>query len=196
MRPSEAHKTIGNDNLDIVVVPDGLARHPKTRKPLARPSFVYRAVLDHVIMQFSNRRIYLAPANTFGGPISEQQAAADYLLEAGTADLVICPTMSTGYIDTRGNAADLKDFLTEIGAWPLHPVLLITAKRHAPRAALCFRKEGYIIAAVHAVDYTIPRLEEVVSRLWYYKYPRLHLIYEALAYCRDIIRRPTKKIVY
>jgi len=57
----------------VVVVPDGLAA--RNGQALAEPSFVYRAVLDAALASPPQDIIVLAPANAFGGPMTEEEAA-------------------------------------------------------------------------------------------------------------------------
>jgi len=162
-----------------IVVPDGLAADDAGRA-LGEPSFVYRAVLDRVLDESApGDRILLAPANRFGGEVSEQEAARRYLAERGaTAGIVCFEVDDRRYVDTRGNARLLRRHLEEAGEWPLAGGVLVSFHRHLPRAALVFAQEGF------AVDSTLPVApprfapETIVGRLWYYRFPVLHAVYE------------------
>jgi len=172
----------------VVVVPDGLAASGSPRRALAEPSFAFRAVLDHVAGRYGSHRIWVAPANTFGGPRYEQEVAADYLRGRGVADVVAPPSPRGGYIDTRGNARLLREHLEGIGAWPLGQTILAVVAPHARRAYLCFTNEGFEVVRLDAIPFTIPRDERVVPELWYYAYPFAHRVYEALALVRERAR--------
>ena len=174
----------------LIVVPDGLSRNQTTGQATDEPSFVYRAVLDQVLaLSDEYSAIFLAPANDFGGPLTEQEAAEVYLRKNNCPTKIYTPKFDVGsYIDTRGNAAYLKQYLTENGLWPLQASDLISASLHMPRARLCFKKEGYVINRCIAVNYSIPKAEFIVNRLWYYKSRHLHVIYEILAFMRDYLR--------
>lgn len=173
----------------VIVVPDGLQAERGTGRALPQPSFMYRGVLDHAARQYLRDTLYLAPANDFGCGVCEQAAAAAYLRKA--APDVVCVAVAYGqsnYIDTRGNARGMRLHFEQRSAWPVPPITLIAARPHARRAALCFRKEGFLIERLVAVDCSIPPEEPVVSRLWYYRWPTIHATYEALAYLRDLLR--------
>ena len=171
----------------IVVVPDGLGA--KDGKTLAEPSFVYRAVLDAALARPQDDVIILAPANAFGGPLTEEEAAERYLRARGwTGAILRQPPVTGGYVDTRGNARHLREWLQAHGAWPLPRAQLLVAERHARRARLCFDREGFRFEAVQAVPYAVPESEGVVPRLWYYRHPAIHALYECLALVRDGLR--------
>ena len=174
----------------VVVVPDGLAADPRTGTALPEPSFVYRAVLDHVLQSVSEGTpVYLSPANDFGGPLFEQQAAARYLADRGFRSHIDIPTPAgRGYVDTRGNARELRLWLQNRGLWPLPAIALYSTSRHARRAKHCFRREGFVIATVVAVPYAVPVNAAVVRRLWYYRFPAVHSAYERLALLRETLR--------
>jgi hypothetical protein len=176
------------DALPVIVVPDGLSRDPRTRQPLAAPSFVFRAVLDHAARRYREHRIFVAPANRFGAPASEQEVACRWLAERGCRHVSTVPYREGGYIDTWGNAVLLRDWLAARAAWPLGACILVVAFRHARRAELCFRRNGYDIAAVDRVAYALDEAPPVVSRLFYYRIPWLHRCYEATALIRDRLR--------
>lgn len=172
----------------VVVVPAGLARDRRAG-PLPRPSFVCRFVLDLVAERFADREVYLAPANDFGSGTYEQEAAGEYLKQIGFAGRChIVPTTTSGYVDTRGNARMLRDFLATQGWFPLPPVDLVVPFRQARRAELCFAKEGFAIASCIPVKYSVPQGEEIVRRLWYYRVPVAHAAYELAAIVRDRLR--------
>jgi hypothetical protein len=171
----------------IVVVPDGLAAQGGAALP--DPSFVYRAVLDAALRRPSEDTILLAPANSFGGPLTEEEAAERYLRAKGRTGVILRPPpVKGGYVDTRGNALHLRQWLQARGTWPLTGARLLVAARHARRARLCFAREGFVFQAVDAVSYAVPPGEGVVPRLWYYRWPVLHRLYELLALVRDGLR--------
>ena len=174
----------------VVVVPDGLKADRATGRVLGEVSFVYRAVLDHVIEHYAGHEVLLAPANDFGSGYFEQAVAARYL-EGKVARLVVPEGRRRGYIDTRGNARDLRTWLEQNKRWPQGEVVLVAAFRHAKRARLCFRREGFEVAQTDAVTYQCVAGEEVVRRLWYYRHPCVHAGYETLAWVRDWLRPAT-----
>ena len=171
----------------VIVVPDGLSYDPRSCSAIAQPSFVFRAVLEPVARHHASRRILVAPGNRFGADVSEHEVARDWLMGHGCPSVETVADTPAGYIDTWGNAAVLRDWLAARRAWPLDPCLLVVAFRHARRAELCFRRNGYAIAAVEPVSY---RVEDVpiVPRLFYYRLPWLHRCYEAAAWVRDRFR--------
>ena len=170
----------------VVVVPDGLAAPTAWGPALPAPSFVFRAVLDHIARNHSERRVYIAPANHFGAGVHEHIVALDYLAQRGVRDVVAIESkIGNRYVDTWGNAVQLRRQLEAREAWPLSPVVLVVAKRHAKRAHLCFQRAGFSIAKLDDVDYQIPNNEHVVWRLCYYRHPRIHRLYEFVAALRD-----------
>ncbi len=178
----------GGGPCHVVVVPDGLAAE-NDGNALGEPSFVYRAVLDAALARPQSDVIVLAPANTFGGPLTEEEAAERYLRARGwTGAILRQPPVSGGYVDTRGNAHHLRQWLQARGPWPLPNAMLLVAERHAARARLCFDREGFRFEAVQPVPYAIPAGEAVVPRLWYYRHPAIHALYECLALVRDRLR--------
>ena len=171
----------------VIIVPDGLQADEASGAALPLPSFVYRAALDHVRQFYASHPIYLAPANRFGGAVSEQQAGQDYLASFGMSSIAP-PSPESGYIDTQGNAAFLRHYLETQGQWPLNKSILVAASHHTRRALLCFRKSGFDFIQIDSVPYRIPEGERIVSRLWYYRYPFFHVLYEILALLRDACR--------
>jgi len=178
--------------LPIVIVPDGLAYDPIRKIALPQPSFVYRAVLDMVKRDLPRRTLYLAPANNFGTDCYEQEAAAAYLRDY-QGKVITVPSSGNAYIDTRGNAAQLRSYAEALNLWPFGPIMLVSGQRHLRRSILCFRKEGFDIEAVLGGSYAIPADEAIVPRLWYYRIPLWHQLYEHLAFLRDLVRLATTK---
>ncbi len=168
-------------------MPDGLAVRPGGRA-VPEPSFAFRASLDRVVERYRGSRVLVAPANDFGSGASEQAVAATYLRARGVARIAAPPSPAGGYLDTRGNARELRRHLEREGGWPLGPAILVVARPHARRALLCFRREGFEIAALEAVGYRIPSGERVPRRLWYYRHPVAHALYEAAALLRELAR--------
>jgi len=174
---------------NIVVVPDGLAVG-KNGNPINEPSMVFRAVLNHVAKKYNSNNIYIAPANTFGKSEREEIVAKLYLEKKGCST-VIAPNFckkKKSYIDTLGNAILLASYLKSNNSWPLNNSVLIVAKRHSKRASLCFSSQGFKFVKIESVEYRIRKKDKVVKRLFYYKFPSIHKIYEFLAYLRDVMR--------
>ncbi len=180
-----------NEPWSVVIVPDGLASD--AGRTLPQPSFVYRAVLDAALLRPQEDILLLAPANDFGGSVSEEEAAERYLRAAGRGGAILRPApVHDGYVDTRGNARHLRLWLEARQSWPLPHARLLVARRHARRALLCFQKEGFTFEAVDSITYAIPPGEGVVTRLWYYRWPLLHRLYEVAALLRDRLRSRTR----
>jgi uncharacterized SAM-binding protein YcdF (DUF218 family) len=161
------------------VVPDGLAADARGRS-LGAPSFAYRWVLDWLLAHAAAEdRILLAPANRFGGEVAEHEAARDYLRARGLAAPVVCFEVDpTGYIDTRGNARLLRRHLEQHGEWPVERGVLVSYHHHLRRAGIVFRQEGFRWESQVPVvpERFVP--EPIVGRLWYYRVPALHAVYE------------------
>jgi hypothetical protein len=58
---------------------------------------------------------------------------------------------------------------------------------HSRRATLCFSAEGFSISKVERISYRLER-EPIVPRLFYYRHPLLHRMYESVALMRDRAR--------
>jgi uncharacterized SAM-binding protein YcdF (DUF218 family) len=171
----------------VVIVPDGLAA--KDGAALPQPSFAFRAVLDAALARPASDSLILAPANAFGGSKTEEEVAEDYLRAHGWQGVLLRqPAVKDGYVDTRGNAFHLRRWLQARGMWPLSHAVLMVTTAHAARAELCFAKEGFAFESIVRIPYLLPPEEEVVPRLWYYRHPAFHRLYEAGAYMRDWIR--------
>lgn len=173
-----------NAPLPVIVVPEGLARDRNSGKPLAEPSFVFRAVLEYTLAHFRDCRILVAPANRFGAAASEQEVGSTWLTGQGCGDVATVAHREGRYIDTWSNAVILREWLAARGAWPLGACVLVVAFRHARRAEVCFRRNGYEIADIRHVSYEVDD-SAVVRRLFYYRIPWLHRCYEAAALIRD-----------
>jgi hypothetical protein len=176
----------------VIIVPDGLAANDKGH-PLPIPSFVYRAVLD-AAAQRKQARLLLAPANAFDTNTTEQEAGYYYLQDKNIKAEFAPTPAGSDYIDTCQNASLLRQWLEEKGEWPLPPVTLLVAFRHAARATFCFRANGFTLNIIAPVIYTIPDDEPIVGRLWYYRWPWVHEAYEFTALLFDILRYSTKNM--
>lgn len=172
----------------IVVVPDGLAARGRPPVTVPEPSFIYRAVLDHVATRYADRHILLAPANDFGCGTTEQEVARRYLAAKGLTRLEAPDSPDIGYIDTRANASVLRDYLAGLGRWPLGPIVLVAADAHRARAQLCFRREAFEVARVDAVPFERSPDEQLPRRLWVHRHAFAHRLYEIGAIIRDACR--------
>jgi hypothetical protein len=171
----------------VVVVPDGLAFDAVTGRALTTPSFVGEAVLQHVLNRYAACRILIAPANSFGAASPEHEVMAAWLAARGCTNVETPSVIAAGYIDTWGNAVELRRWLDERGQWPLGPIVLVAAFRHARRARLCFSRNRFAVSSMDAVTYPVDGVP-IVPRLFYYNWPRLHRAYETLALARDRFR--------
>ncbi len=173
----------------FIVIPEGVKAGPDGRS-IDEPSFIYRQVLDFTLrVARPEDEVYLAPANAFGGPVTEEQAARRYLSDRQAPFRLFHPghnlpanVTKPAYIDTLDNARLLREALgTAAGEFEL-----VCASHHAPRASWCFRRTGFTLTTVHRV--TCRALAEPVPpRLFYYRYPILHRLYERLAFARDFL---------
>ena len=171
---------------NLIVVPDGLAADLKGNV-LCQPSFVYRCVLDGVAdIAKVDDTIYLAPANAFGGSETEQEVGHEYLQDQVSCRIISFPSPTGLYIDTRGNARLLRRYLKENNQWPLSNIILIAYHIHMRRAYLIFKQEEFAISERLDIGRKLPKSLKsapIVKRLWYYRFPIVHRIYEVLAYC-------------
>lgn len=175
---------------NYIVVPESLAADAAGRAT-DRPSFAYRQVLEYALQVAGPAdRVYLAPANSFGGPVTEELAAYNFLRSRQAACALLCPGLTlpavTGrpaYVDTWTNAILLRRVLDRRDAG----FELITTHLHAPRARWCFAQAGFRLTRVHAVRYALEP-GHVLRRNFYYRHPRLQWLYEALALWRDKLK--------
>lgn len=177
----------------FIVVPDGLAADVRGN-PILEPSFIFRSVLDATAaLTKEYDTVYIAPANNFVSTRYEQELAADYLRTVKPTLSVITPVISTrGDIDTLGNAEFLKPFLQhDISSTRF---ILVCASIHSLRAELCVRMAGFRLLVVTRVPHPSKR-EPVVRRLWYYRHPVVHAIYENLALLRELVRYLIRSIL-
>jgi hypothetical protein len=172
---------------NMVVVPDGLAAN-KQGIAINSPSMVFKAVLNHIANRYHLNRIFIAPANKFDGSKREEVVGKLYLKKRGCPNVVIPRCSEKSYVDTLGNAIFLSAYLKLNNLWPLENAILIVAKEHRKRAVLCFTSQGFKFVKIDSIDYEIRKQDRVVRRLFYYKYPNIHKVYEFFAYFRDLIR--------
>jgi hypothetical protein len=165
-----------------LVVPEGLETDPDhPERATDRPSSYYQAVLDCVACAVSaGDVVMLAPANSFGGPVSEHQAGKRYLASRIPDGVQIeCPEGRQGsYLDTLDNAVELRNHLEQIGGWPLGPCTLYCNSPHKVRAVLMFKLLEFDIRDI-VTTRGRQRSSSIVRRLWFYDYPLLHYLYEA-----------------
>lgn len=179
----------------FIVVPESLEADAQGR-PIGRPSSVYRQVLDHAArLAAAADEIILAPANTFGGEMPEELAAWRYLRENGARARLRCPGVDLPpiaarprYVDTWDNARLLRGVLAAGGGF-----VLVCTRLHAPRAAWCFRRNGFALTRVETVEYRVGE-GRFVRRNFYYRHPLLHLAYERLAFARDVVRHGWRRV--
>ena len=173
----------------FIVIPEGVRAGPDGLG-VDEPSFVYRQVLDFTLrLAGAGDEVYLAPANAFGGPLREEEAAQRYLARRQAAFRVLYPGFNLPanpvrprYVDTLDNARLLREVLgTTDGRYDL-----ICAQKHARRAEWCFRRVGFGFVAVHRVPHVV-EAEAVPARLFYYRHPLLYQLYEFAAWQRDVV---------
>jgi len=171
--------------MKYIVVPEGLS---VSVTQTVIPSFVFRQIIEYLALIISNDdEIYFAPANSFGLGVAEQIIGKIYLQEINNNEIEIeifsLDHLSKGYINTLGNATLLLKQFPELTS---EKTELICGNIHAKRAFLCFKSVGFNINKLHQVKYETVN-EKIVRRLWYYKYPQLHELYEKLAYYKDLL---------
>ena len=159
----------------IVVIPEGLS----FVNGVAVPSFVYRAVLDYVVQNHRGDEVLLAPANTFGFDISEQEAAAYYLRAFGISCTAF-EVNGTKYLDSLDNIVELRRYCANNQIILGNDAIVICGAMHVFRIRILCLLLGLKTKAIVGVSYDVKR-EAIVTRLWYYKYQALHLFYEAAA---------------
>jgi hypothetical protein len=136
--------------------------------------------------------VYLAPANTYDGK-TEHELAFQYLKAKNNGCRIRYPAnVYEEYVDTRGNARLLRKFLGE--NYREIPFVLVCAALHSHRTEYCFKDEGFRLEGIQRVPYAITG-EAIARRWWYYRCRPLHVLYEGLAFCRDLVigaflRRP------
>jgi hypothetical protein len=178
---------------NFIVVPEGVKAGPDGLG-LGEPSFVYRQVLDYTLrLAGAEDVVYLAPANAFGGPLREEEAAQRYLARHNVPFRILYPGFNLPanhvrppYVDTLDNARLLREALGSAEG----EFELVCAYRHTPRALWCFRRTGFQFRAVHRVRHGIEP-EPVPARVFYYRFPLLHRLYESAALLRDVLAAVT-----
>jgi uncharacterized SAM-binding protein YcdF (DUF218 family) len=172
----------------FIVIPEAVKAGPDGLG-IGEPSFIFRQVLEFTLrLAGPADEVYLAPANAFGGTITEEEAARAYLERQQAPFRILHPGFNLPpyrtrprYIDTLDNARLLRESLGSAGGG----FELICANRHTARALWCFRQSGFQFDAVHRVPLMIEP-EAVPARVFYYRYPLLHRLYESAALMRDM----------
>lgn len=180
-----------HEGLPVVIVPDGLEVEFLSGKKIIHPSQIYKSVLDFVLKEFKCSNILLAPANHFGTGKYEEDVAFQYCkTQNPNIKSLYKPNRpdKNGYIDTRGNARELRDALVLDDMWPETGIILVSAELHSRRALICFKKEGFHVSESIAVKCASTNKFKLVNRLWYYRYPVIHRLYEMLATILDLLR--------
>jgi uncharacterized SAM-binding protein YcdF (DUF218 family) len=169
---------------NFIVVPEGLTADDSGLGSHV-PSYIFRAVLDHVLkIAKPDDSILLSPGNRFGGSISEHEAARQYLggrTEAQVHQPRVDNVTEGYYLDTRDNAVFLREYLESQAQWPLKEAVLVVGRLHSARARMIFEQEGYRLLSIESVPSKMPSNETLLRRLWYFRYPPCHFLYELLA---------------
>ncbi len=173
----------------IVVVPDGL-RVGKNKKAYLTNS--YRNVLKNAFY-FSlknNFRILLLPANSFGSDKTEEELGKDYLIRKGlnSQNIIVGLKRKKTYLDTFDNFNEVLINEGEI----LKKRFVISDYLRKGKYKL-FVNEIHCIRTLKVINilnlskpnqiYTSSAKEtgKLPIRLFYYKFPKIHKIYEFIA---------------
>jgi len=173
-----------------IIVPEGLAFVEEQGNKRCGLSDYFEAVLNRIVETVpSNELIFISPGNYFGCEFSEEDHAARYLLSQRSDLNVGIPSnvRDRNYLDTFDNARLLRAWLQKQGLWPLGEVILYCNAPHSLRSWLMFRLCGFNINQVTTCrPKKISR--KIVSRLWFYDYLIVQLIYELLGTFYDSVR--------
>ena len=80
---------------------------------------------------------------------------AAWLATRGCASVETPSGKAAGYIDTWGNAIELRRSLNERGQRPLGPIVLVAAFRHVPGVQFCISCIGFAVASMDNVNYSV-----------------------------------------
>ena len=168
----------------FIVVPEGLK---SSSDKDTQPSFVFKQVLEYTSSAVvQGDRVFFAPANSFGTGSTEQKIGGNFLKELiqdKRITISLQDMQYKKYIDTFENAILLMRQYPELKNLPIQ---LVVANIHSYRAKYCFKMAGFKIKKIHRVRYKIFN-EPIVNRLWYYRYPYIHCIYELIALLWDFL---------
>jgi len=174
-----------------VVVPEGLAAERNEPEQNCLLSDYFEAVLRRVVRDAqAGSTVFVAPANTFGCRLTEEQYGAAYLMGERTDLTVEIPTYvrDRPYLDTFDNARVLRSWLERERRWPLQArVTLYCNAPHVLRSYLLFRLCGFDVARVVGCRPAAVR-RKIVRRLWFYDYPAIQIAYEALGIVYGFVR--------
>jgi len=180
----------------IVVVPDGL-RFGKEKKGYLTNS--YRNVLKNAF-NFSlknNFRILLLPANSFGGDKTEEELGRDYLIKKGLNShyIIIGRKRKNTYLDTYDNFNEVLKNEGEI----LKERFIVSEHLRKGKYKLFVNKIHYkrTLKVINILNLSTPQeiftfvakeTRNLPIRLIYYKFPKIHRIYELIAILYLIIK--------
>ena len=173
-----------------VVVPEGLAYSEDNGVKQWSLSDYFEAVLDQVIQRVpAHGTVFLSPGNTFGCESTEEEYAAQYLASKRPELKVFVPLKmgDRSYLDTFDNARLLRSWLQTQKLWTLGKVILYCNRPHAFRSYLLFRLCGFNVTQVVAIR-PLKVSRSMVSRLWFYNYLPVQLLYEAAGMLYGLIR--------
>lgn len=166
----------------VFIIPEGLSEIDNK----IEPSFVYKSVLNFALENYLNNKIFLMPANKFNYEVSEQKAAYDYLLKFGKQSFFFNPR-NNGYICTVKNIYLTKAYLQDNEKMIDEASIIICGKYHLLRVWLVCKLLGFPAKNIIPVNYSIVN-EKIVSRLWYYKNPYIHVFYETFAIFQSLYK--------
>lgn len=173
-----------------IVVPEGLAAEDNTPNETFFLSDYFEAVLQRIIQEVpATEPVYISPGNPFIHAASEEEYAAQYLQHQRPELQVNYPVniRDRPYLDTFDNARVLRKWLEQEGLWPLGEVILYCNTPHAVRSQILFELCEFQVKNVVRCR-PKQRKRQMVSRLWFYNYPVVQIIYELIGLVYNLNR--------
>lgn len=173
-----------------IVVTEGLVAEDKTPEETYFLSDYFEAVLQRIIQDVpATERVLISPGNSFGCAASEEDYAAQYLCYKRPELNVQYPQniRDRTYLDTFDNARLLRKWLHQEQYWPIEDIILYCNAPHVLRSWAMFQFCGFNVKQVIG---TRPEKvqRQMVSRLWFYDYFFIQILYEFAAFVYDLGR--------
>lgn len=173
-----------------IIVTEGLAYQKIAGIEKCCLSDYFEAVLQQLCHDVEvNSRVFLSPGNRFNCHATEEEMAAAYL-QSKRPDLEIFLPVGVSdrpYLDTFDNARLLRQWLEHKNIWPLPDIIIYCNAPHAFRSGAMFQLCGYQIQDI--IKCRPAQIErKIVSRLWFYDYPIIQILYEIAALIYNLAR--------